>query len=112
MAWTRIRVTYRDVLELVLAEAIPREDVLVPQCHVATGSAYRRQSNGKAATGHQIGCFKWLVVHKPLPTAAYRPTLSYPFLRTVAHILRCVAKQVTEEVAYNSTAKSTSDPSR
>jgi hypothetical protein len=104
VAWTRIRVTYRDVLELVLAEAIPREDVLVPQCHVATGSAYRRQSNGKAATGHQIGCFwvspvglvagihKWLVVHKPLPTAAYRPTLSYPFLRTVAYILREVAR--------------------
>lgn len=108
MDWDGIRVTYSDVLELVLSGAMPGEDALAPQCQLVASSVHGRPSGEGAPRGHHAGCL-WrshallvagtperVVVHKLLPTAAYRPTLNAHF--NVSEGVFCVRwqQQATE----------------
>ena len=84
--WAGIRVTDSDVLERVLTQVIPGEDVLAPQCHLMAGSMHSGPRGDGAPRGHHAGRL-WpshalqvagrpprVIVHKPPPTAAYSPS--------------------------------------
>lgn len=88
---TGLWITNSDVLELVLVRAIPGEDALAPQCHLLASPVHSGPSGERTPRGHRTGRLRQsltlevpgtpeeVVVHKPLPTAAYRPTLNTHF---------------------------------
>lgn len=88
---TGLRIAHSDVLELVLARAVPGEDALAPQCYLLAGPMHSGSSGERTPRGHHTGRLRQspalevpgtperAVVHKPLPTAAYSPTLNTHF---------------------------------
>jgi hypothetical protein len=88
---TWLRIPNIDVPKLVLGRAVPGENALAPQCHFLAGPVHSGSSGERSPRGHSTGRWRQshtleppgtpegVVVHKLLPTAAYRPTLDIHF---------------------------------